>query len=306
MSVNRSTLRPTVGIIGLGIMGMAYARNLRKAGFSVAGFDPMPAAAAALKECGGEAFDSPRAVAEGCDHILIALASIPALRDVVLGAEGIADAARPGMVVAEMGTLPIDAKEEVKPALEEKGAALLDCPVSGTGAQAAVGDLVVYASGDKPAFDAILPVFEGFARDVRHVGPFGAGMKLKYVANLLVTIHNLAAAEALLLAEKSGLDLQMVYDAISSGAGSSRMFEVRAPMMIKREYEPATMKMDVYMKDLTLILDHGRDVRAPLPLMAASLPYYMAALSEGRDKEDTAALFEVLKVLSGHVEKEAK
>lgn len=299
MSINGTGVRPTVGVIGLGIMGMSYARNLRKSGYDVIGYDPAPAAGDALRQCGGQALASPRAVAEGCDHVLIALASISALHEVVLGSDGIAGVARRGMVVAEMGTLPIDAKEEMKAALEENGATLLDCPVSGTGAQAAAGDLVVYASGDKPAFEAISPVFEALARDVRHVGPFGAGMKLKYVANLLVTIHNLAAAEALLLAEKSGLDLEMVYDAISSGAGSSRMFEVRAPMMIKGEYEPATMKMDVHMKDLTLILDHGRDVRAPLPLMTATLPYYVAALSEGRDKEDTAALFEVLKVLSG-------
>lgn len=304
--MSATTLLPTVGIIGLGIMGMAYARNLRKAGFPVAGFDPARAAADALSECGGEPLSSPRQVAERADHLLVALASVPALRKVVLGPDGIAAAARKGMVVAEMGTLPINAKEEVKPALEEKGAALLDCPVSGTGAQAAVGDLVIYASGDTAAFEAIYPVFEAVARDVRHVGPFGAGMKLKYVANLLVTIHNLAAAEALLLAEKSGLDLEMVYDAIASGAGSSRMFEVRAPMMIERRYEPATMKMDVYMKDLQLILDHGRDVRAPLPLMTASLPLYVAGLSQGRDKEDTAALFEVLKVLSGDDGEERK
>ena len=301
MNASQTDVRATVGIVGLGIMGIAYARNLRKAGYTVFGFDPAPEAASALDACGGKALPSPRAVAEKADIILIALASIPALRDV---AAQIAEVAHEGQVVAEMGTLPLDAKEDARGLLAEKGCPVLDCPVSGTGAQAATGDLVVFASGDSDAFDKIKPVFEAFARDVRHVGAFGAGIKLKYVANLLVTIHNLAAAEALLLAQKSGLDLQMVYDAVRSGAGNSRMFEVRGPMMIDDTYEPATMKMDVYMKDLTLILDHARDVRAPLPLMTASLPYYVAALSQGRDKQDTAALFAVLKELASSERKE--
>ncbi|TKT69210.1 NAD(P)-dependent oxidoreductase [Aquamicrobium sp. LC103] len=301
MNAVQTDVRTVVGIAGLGIMGIAYARNLCKAGYVVVGFDPAPEAAAALAECGGEALASPRAVAEQADIILIALASIPALRDVTMQ---FAEAAREDQVVAEMGTLPLDAKEAARDLLAAKGCTMLDCPVSGTGAQAATGDLVIFASGDSAAFDKIKPVFEAFARDVRHVGAFGAGIKLKYVANLLVTIHNLAAAEALLLAQKSGLDLQMVYDAVRSGAGNSRMFEVRGPMMISDTYEPATMKMDVYMKDLTLILDHARDVRAPLPLMTASLPYYMAALSQGRDKQDTAALFAVLKALAPSDRKE--
>jgi 3-hydroxyisobutyrate dehydrogenase-like beta-hydroxyacid dehydrogenase len=193
-----------------------------------------------------------------------------------------------------MGTLPLSAKEELRAAFERKGVQTLDCPVSGTGAQAAKGDLVIYVSGDDKAAETVRPVFEGFARDVRFVGPFGAGIKLKYIANLLVTVHNLAAAEALLLAQKSGLDLQLVLDAVTSGAGNSRMLEVRGPMMVDGVYEPATMKMDVYMKDLTLILDHARDVRCPTPLMSASLPFYVSALAQGRDKEDTAALFAVL------------
>ena len=290
-----TTQKPVVGIIGLGIMGIAYARNLRKSGFDVVGFDPADTAQANLRDCGGRVMDSPRAVAGAADHILIALASIPVLREVISGEGGIAQALRPGMVVAEMGTLPLDAKEDARVAVAEVGCVLLDCPVSGTGAQAAVGDLVVFASGEADAVETIRPVFEGFSREVRAVGPFGTGIKLKFVANLLVSIHNLAAAEALLYAEKSGLDLQMVYDAVASGAGTSRMFEVRGPMMISGDYEPATMKMDIYQKDLTLIMDHARAIECPVPLMAATLPYYAAALAQGRHKEDTGALFAVMR-----------
>ncbi|WAJ26390.1 NAD(P)-dependent oxidoreductase [Antarcticirhabdus aurantiaca] len=296
--MNDNHVLPTVGIVGLGIMGSAYAKNLRQAGFGVVGFDVSTEAGASLERIGGRFLDSPRAVGEAAEVVLVALASVPVLREAVLGEKGVAAGMQAGGVICEMGTLPLDAKEAVRDALAPRGIAVLDCPVSGTGAQAAVGDLVIYASGEESVVERVRPIFEGFARQVRFVGGFGAGMKLKYIANLLVTIHNLAAAEALLLAEKSGLDLDMVLEAVASGAGQSRMLEVRGPMMVRGEYEPATMKMDVYIKDLTLILDHAKSVRAPVPLMAASLPYYVAALAQGRDKEDTAALFAVLQQMS--------
>ena len=286
---------PTVGIVGLGIMGLSYARNLRGAGFPVVGYDVTPAALAALTEVGGESAASPRDLAAKADVILIALASVDALKAVCGGAEGMVHSIRPGVPVVEMGTFPIYAKEYCRDLFEPKGNPVLDCPVSGTGAQAAVRDLVLYASGDAAVAEKLRPVFDGFARNTRYVGPFGAGTKLKFIANLLVTIHNLAAAEALLLAEQSDLDLTMVYEAIRDGAGNSRMFEVRGPLMIEERYQPATMKMDVYMKDLMLITDFARDMRSPTPLMSASMPFYVAALAAGRHADDTAALFSVLK-----------
>ena len=295
MSARKTADTTVVGIVGLGIMGSAYGENLCKAGWRVIGFDVAQAQLDRLSAYGGEPRPSPRAVAEEADVILTALPSVAALEAAVDGPDGIAGGVRPGTVVAEMGTLPLEAKEAVRARLTEAGAEVLDCPVSGTGAQAAVGDLVIYASGEEAAIERIRPVFAGFSRETRYAGPFGHGMKLKYVANLLVTIHNLAAAEALLFAERSGLDLRLVFEAISAGAGTSRMFEVRAPLMIEGRYEPATMKMDVYQKDLDLIMQHARDIHCPVPLMAASLPYYFAALAEGRDKEDTAALVAVLK-----------
>ncbi len=284
-----------VGIIGLGVMGIAYARNLRRAEFAVSGYDPAPGAMDALTECGGTALGDPAAVVAASDVILLALPSVAALENCILQ---MLSALGSGQILAEMSTLPLDAKDDARKAVSQTGATLLDCPVSGTGAQAAKGDLVVFASGDADAIERIRPVFAGFARDVRQVGPFGAGMKMKYVANLLVSIHNLASAEALLLAERSGLDLQMVYEAISSGAGTSRMFEVRAPLMIEGRYEPATMSMGLYQKDLALIMDHARDVDCPVPLMAATLPFYSAAMAQGRAREDTAALFAVLQQMT--------
>jgi 3-hydroxyisobutyrate dehydrogenase-like beta-hydroxyacid dehydrogenase len=284
-----------VGIIGLGVMGIAYARNLLRAGFPVSGYDPAPTALEALAQSGGVPMADPQSVARDSDVILLALPSVAALHASIAA---MCPSLNAGHVLAEMGTLPLEAKEAARQAVASTGAVLLDCPVSGTGAQAAKGDLVVFASGEPAAIDRIRPVFAGLARDIRTVGPFGAGMKLKYVANLLVSIHNLAAAEALLLAQKSGLDLQMVYEAIASGAGTSRMFEVRGPLMLSGAYEPATMSMALYQKDLALIMDHARDVGASVPLMAATLPFYTAALAQGRDRQDTAALFAVLQQLT--------
>lgn len=281
-----------IGIIGLGIMGSAYARNLIDAGYKVVGTDVTQAALDDLAAAGGTVASSPREVAQAAEIILLALPSVKALQIVTAS---LVEGVRPGTVVCEMGTLPLEAKEACRTALAAVGVEVLDCPVSGTGAQAAVRDLVVYASGDEPAFRKVEEAFKGFARDTRYAGAFGTGMKLKYIANLLVTIHNLAAAEALLLAERAGLDLNMVFDAIRSGAGNSRMFEVRAPLMIEGRYEPATMKHDIYVKDLELIIDFAREMRSPTPLMAATLPFYFAALAEGRGKQDTASLFAVLK-----------
>lgn len=285
----------SVGILGLGIMGSAYAANLLKGGVAVSGYDPSPEAASRLGAAGGTALPGPREVAEAAEVLLFALPSAKVLEATV---EAMLPALGPRHVIAEMGTLPIRAKEAARDRVAGTGATLLDCPVSGTGAQAATGDLVVFLSGEEAACDRLRPVLAPMARDIRRVGAFGDGMKVKLVANLLVTIHNLSTAEALIFARRAGLDLDMVYDAVRTGAGGSRMFDLRAPLMIEGRYEPATMKMEVYMKDLALIMEEAAAMGVPVPLMAASLPFYHAALAQGRHKEDTAALFAVLEQMT--------
>jgi len=284
-----------VGIIGLGIMGAAYATNLLKGGIAVTGHDPATQAQEGLRTAGGTPLPGPREVAESAEILLFALPSAKVLEATV---EAMLPALGPRHVIAEMGTLPLKAKEAARERVASTGAILVDCPVSGTGAQAAVADLVIFMSGDEAACDRLRPVFAPMARDIRHVGPFGAGMKVKLVANLLVTIHNLSTAEALIFAQRAGLDLNLVYDAVRTGAGGSRMFDIRAPLMIEGRYEPATMKMEVYMKDLSLIMEEAAAMGVPVPLMAASLPFYYAALAQGRHKEDTAALFAVLEQMT--------
>jgi L-threonate 2-dehydrogenase len=176
---------------------------------------------------------------------------------------------------------------------------LLDCPLSGTGAQARTKDLAVYASGPRAACRRAVPVFEGLARAHYYVGAFGAGSKMKFVANLLVAIHNVSAAEAMVLAMKAGLDPALAYRVVGDGAGSSRMFQVRGPMMVAGDYSEAAMKVDVWQKDMTIIADFARELGCPTPLFQASAPFYTAALAAGRGKEDTAAVCAVLGELAG-------
>lgn len=287
--------RQTVGVIGLGIMGRSYARNLRAADWPVAGFDVDSRAMDGLAEMGGEPADSPAALARLCDVVLMALPSEAAVNEAIRGKSGLLSANLTGKILCEMGTFSVGFKHDIAAAVSEAGGMVLDCPVSGTGAQAAKRDIVVFASGEAGPVEAVRPVFDAIARETRHVGPFGDGMKLKLVANLLVAVHNLAAAEALLFARRSGLDLQMVFDAIAAGAGTSRMFEVRGPMMVEETYTPPTMKHDVFIKDVDLILEAAREAGSPTPLMDASRLEYLEALAQGRGGEDTASLYSSLK-----------
>jgi putative dehydrogenase len=170
--------------------------------------------------------------------------------------------------------------------------------LSGTGAQARAKDLVVYASGDRGIYRRVIPILDAFARAHYYVGGFGAGSKMKFVANLLVAVHNVAAAEALVLAMKSGLDPAMVVKVIGDGAGSSRMFQVRGPMMVSGDYSEAMMKLDVWQKDMMIIADFAREVGCPTPMFAASAPIYTAAAARGRGHEDTAAVCAVLEEMA--------
>jgi putative dehydrogenase len=214
--------------------------------------------------------------------------------------------ARRGVLVIETSTLPLDAKEAARQVLARAGATLLDCPLSGTGAQARVKDLAVYASGPRAAVRRAGPVFEGFARAHYYVGPFGAGSKMKFVANLLVAIHNVSAAEAFVLAMKAGLDPELVYRVVGDGAGGSRMFQVRGPMMVRGDYRDATMKVEVWQKDMAIIGDFARALGCPTPLFLASAPFYTAALAAGRGEEDTAAVCAVLQGMAGLTNRPAR
>jgi 3-hydroxyisobutyrate dehydrogenase-like beta-hydroxyacid dehydrogenase len=176
---------------------------------------------------------------------------------------------------------------------------MLDCPVSGTGAQARTKDLVIYASGDSRAIRRLRPLFACYARAVRDLGAFGNGSRMKFVANLLVAINNVASAEAMVLGLKAGLDAKTVLEMVRSGAGNSRVFELRAPMMANDRYDEPTMKISVWQKDMAVIGEFARQLGCPTPMFDASVPVYDKAMKAGHAEHDTAAVCAVLEAMAG-------
>jgi len=292
-----------VGITGIGIMGSAMSANLIKDGFRVVGFDPSPTAMAAHKARGGIVATSPREVAEAAAIIVASLPSAAALYDV---ASGIANAKGRGQIVIECSTLALDAKRHAHDVLADGGKILLDCPVSGTGAQAARKDLLVFGSGDEAAFERCGTVFDGMSRGRRYLGPFGNGSVMKYLANLLVTIHNVASAEAMVLGIKAGLDPALIYETLADSAATSRILEVRGPLMRDDSYDQPTATITTHMKDMAIIEAFANGLGCPVPLFAAASQIHYAAAGQGRGHQDTAAVCAVLEAMAGVKRKSKK
>jgi 3-hydroxyisobutyrate dehydrogenase-like beta-hydroxyacid dehydrogenase len=288
--------KKTVGVIGLGIMGGSFARNLLAKGWRVIGFDIDAAKTKELAKAGAEMAAGAKAVAAA---VPIIITSLPKPEALLSTAKAIASANLPGRIIAECSTFTIEDKESAERALRAAGHVMLDCPVSGTGAQAKTGDLVIYASGDRKAIAKVKPIFAAFSRKLYDVGTFGNGSRMKYVANLLVAINNVASAEAMVLGMKAGLDPKTIFEMISSGAGNSRVFELRAPMMVKNDYSEATMKCSVWQKDMDVIGAFAKKIRVPTPLFSATVPVYAAALKQGHANDDTAAVCAVLEADAG-------
>ena len=288
----------TVGVIGMGIMGGAFARNLAGSGWRVIGYDPSKQAVAAARRAGVEIAGSAAAVAQQAPIVLTSLPKPAALHAV---ARELAAAKLPKRTIVEMSTFMIEDKEKARGVLEKAGHTVIDCPVSGTGSQAANRDLVFYASGDKATIKKLDKMFQAFGRKVYDVGKFGNGSRMKYVANLLVAINNVASAEAMVLGMKSGLDPQLIFDLISAGAGNSRVFELRAPMMVEDRYDGdnLTMRVSTWQKDMKVIGEYAASVGCPTPLFSASEPIYRAALSTGFADQDTGSVCAVLEAMAG-------
>jgi L-threonate 2-dehydrogenase len=285
----------TVGVIGLGIMGGAFAKNLVEAGWRVIGYDISAAKRRETKRAGVELVNDAAAVAAAAPIILTSLPKPQALADTV---RKIAAAKLKGKVVAEMSTFTISDKEKAERVLRKAGHIMIDCPVSGTGSQAKSRDLVFYASGDTKAIARLRPVLMGFGRNVFNVGQFGNGSRMKYVANLLVAINNVASAEAMVLGMKAGLDPRMIVDLVTAGAGNSRVFELRAPMMAKGRYDDVTMKISVWDKDMQVIGDYARKIRVPTPVFNSTKGIYVKAMKSGLGGSDTAAVCAVLEKMA--------
>jgi len=292
-SKRKKTDRMAVGVIGLGFMGTAISANIAKEGFVVWGYDVLKERTDVLVDNGGRAASSCREVARKADVLLISLPGVSAFQDVVWGMAGILASGRKGLIAMECSTLAVADKAKAREDMQKAGMILLDCPISG-GARAAQKDLVVYGSGHQGSYEKCIPVIAAFARSNYFLGPFGNGSKMKLVANLLVAIHNVSAAEAMVFGMKAGLDPEMIYKVMCDSSGRSRMFEVRAPRMVKNDYDHPSMKVKIFQKDLSIIDEFAKSLKCPTPLFTNSLEVYAGAVAKGFDEKDTASVCAVL------------
>ena len=285
----------TVGVVGLGIMGGAFARHLIDARIRTVGYDPLVACRNAFDAGGGFSRPSARAVALEADIVITSLPDERALEEALLSDAGIIASGRRGLLVIETSTLRLAAKEAARARLAQAGIGMLDAPISGTGPQVQTKDIAIFASGDRADFDRASETLTHFAKSVRYVGAFGAGSQVKYIANLLVAVHTLAAAEALVLGERAGLDPAELLDLLRGSAAGSRMLDVRGPLMAAGAFTPPMMKLDVFQKDLYIIGEFVTQCQSPAPLFQAAAPFFRAAATEGMGGHDSAAVIAVLR-----------
>lgn len=283
----------SVGVIGLGVMGLPISINIAKAGYEVSGYDILPQRIEDLVAQGGTAGSSTSEVAEKTQVVCTSLPSLAAFEDVVWGRKGILSSGAEGLIVMECSTLAVADKQRAREDMAKAGMVLLDCPISG-GSRAAEKDLVVYGSGDHRTYERCLPIVNAFARANYYLGEFGNGSKMKLVANLLVAIHNVSTAEAMVFGMKSGLDPETIFKVMCDSSGRSRMFEVRGPRMVADNYQNPTMRVKTFRKDLEIIAKQAAGINCPTPLFTSCTQVYLGAMAQGLEDQDTASVCAVL------------
>ena len=279
----------TVGVVGLGLLGSAVAARLRAGGHVVVGYDVVAEKVQALVAVGGRAAPTAEAVAEAAEAVCVVLPSLASVDEVVLGSRGLAAAGPPGRTIIQMSTISPALTERLAREVTAKGLAFLDAPISGTSAMVARGEGIVLVGGERGVFDRWRPLLETILPHAVFIGRAGQAMLLKLVANLLIALHSAAAAEALLMARAAGLDLGLVLDVLCRSAASSRMLEVRGPLIARAEFPPQ-MKLDLFMKDLHLIQEAARRVGAPLPLTDVAERLYAVAMEAGHGGADLSVV----------------
>ncbi len=287
----------TIGVVGVGLLGTAVAGRLLKAGHRVVGFDTAPDRVRALLGMGGEAAASARAVALASEAVCVLLPTLPTVEAAVLGPDGVAAAGKPGQVLIQMSTISPALTARLAAESRTRGLDFLDCPVSGTSGVVARGEGVLFVGGERRVFERWRPLLESMLPRAVYIGAAGQAMVLKLVANLLVALHSVAAAEALHLARRAGLDPAVALEVLVGSAAGSRMLELRGPLMVRGEY-PAQMKLDLFMKDLHLIQDVAAAAGAALPLTDTAERLYAAAAETGHGGEDLAVVLTALAALS--------
>ena len=283
-----------IGLIGLGAMGGAYAKHLLKNNFKCFGIDLDKNNILKFIQLGGQEITYDE-LFNKVDIVLTSLPSLIAYKDVLNNLKRLGKN-NSKKIILDMNTISIDDKNMFKNEINGLNIDMLDSPVSGTGAQAWEADLTVFASGSKELIDKCMNIFKAFSKEVINVGSFGNGMKFKILANLLVTIHNTAAAEALRLGELAGLDKDMVYKVLGNSAATSVMLQKRMPLMINKNYEPPTASFNIFLKDVDIIRNFIKNNKVTLPTFEGSAKIYDKAEKTLSKNWDTASVYEVLKM----------
>jgi 3-hydroxyisobutyrate dehydrogenase len=282
----------TVGLIGVGKIGLPIAENLIKSGFRVIGYrrSPMPD----FEKAGGIAARSPADVGAQADVVLTCLPSSDALQEVIQGPNGLITSARPGQIVVELGSHPLGVKQAQIAPLAAKGAAFVDGEVSGTPGMVSARKGVVYLGGDADACRKAEPVIAGFADSCIYFGPFGAASKVKLVNNLLVAVHIAAAAEAMALGLKAGVDVDLMIKAVATGSGGSTQFGIRAPWMAEKRFLPIQGSIPLLAHYFDLIGEFADQVGVATPILDRVADLYRQAIDKGYGDRDIAVMVEFM------------
>jgi L-threonate 2-dehydrogenase len=286
-----------VGLIGLGPMGGNIAGNLLKKQFAVAGYDLIQANIDALDDLGLDASSSVAEVAEKADVLISSLPSYGALQSVIAD---LAAVSKPGQVLIECSTLQVDQKIEAAGKLADGGRTMLDSPISATPAMLAKGMASIHISGEKAAYEKCLSIFEGFTASNFFVGEVGNGSRMKILANYLVHVHTTAAAEAMVMGQKAGLDPHMIQEVLSASAGTSKMMEIRGKFMADSDYrEGGGTMFAILEKDASIITEFAAQVHAPIDLYVSARQKMNSAIGLGLGHLDTSAVCKAIEIASG-------
>jgi 2-hydroxy-3-oxopropionate reductase len=287
-----------IGFIGLGIMGRPMARNLIKAGHALVVHNRSQGAVQELVGLGAKTAGSPEAVARETSVIILMLPNSPDVERVVLGPQGLLGGVRAGQTVIDMSTISPLVSQKVAAALGEQGVRMLDAPVSGGEKGAVEGALSIMVGGDPAVFQEMLPLLQAMGKTITHLGPLGAGGFTKLANQVIVAVNLTALAEALTLAAKAGLDIELTLRALSGGLAGSRCLEQKTPNYLAHEFKPG-FKVDLHYKDLGLIMDAARALGVPLPTTAVVQELFGAVRVRGGGGLDHSGIITLLESLAG-------
>ncbi len=293
-------MRDKVGIIGLGAMGGLYARHLLNAGFEVIGCDLVESHVTPLVKQGMKSASTPKDTAELSDVLISSLPSLNALQEVISGDNGVLQCDKASQILIDTTTLKVEDKITLGGLMSAGGKIFLDAPISGTPPMVEELQASLYVSGDEAAYQRCIPIIEGFTKTNYYVGPVGDASKMKILANYLVGVHTVAAAECMVLGIKAGLDPKMIHEVLPKGAGGSTMLQIRGEYMAKSDYryEEGTI-FNVFQKDCSIITEYAASMRSPIHLFAAARQTFNSAIALGLDHHELAAVCKAVEVAAG-------